>query len=213
MMRHACQLLSVKYLFLAILCVSLMIPIPPANADGKTHQAAKLVAGFSDDVLTLVTRNNLSDEEKNRQFKTLLDRYFDIPTIGRFVLGRYWRRTSSMDKQRYLNVFRKITAQNFVVRFDEYGGQAYRFIGANQIDERYIIVKTEIFDPNGNSPTFHVDWRIVANKTPMRILDIMIEGVSLSITQRAEYAAFIQKHGGSVSTLIRGLEKKLAEIK
>ena len=74
------------------------------------------------------------------------------------------------------------------------------------------LTDTEIFDPNGGSPPFQVNWRVVANKTPMKIMDVVIEGVSLSITQRAEYAGFIQQNGGRVANLISALEKKLAEL-
>ena len=47
----------------------------------------------------------------------------------------------------------------------------------------------------------------------MKIMDVVIEGVSLSITQRAEFAGFIQQNGGRVANLNSALEKKLAELK
>ncbi len=212
-MRRALKMLSVRYVVTIVFLGFLSATPTSVAAEAATRQAAMIVQDFSDQVLQLVTVKDISDAEKRVRFQSLLNTYFDVPTIGRFVLGRYWRRASAAEKSRYLGVFAKITAHSFVSRFSEYDGQLPRFISASQIDDRYIIVKTEIFDPNGGSPPFQVNWRVVANKTPMKIMDVVIEGVSLSITQRAEYAGFIQQNGGRVANLISALEKKLAELK
>ena len=46
-----------------------------------------------------------------------------------------------------------------------------------------------------------VDWRLQQRDGAWRIVDVMVEGVSMMVTQRSEFTALIQREGGSVSAL------------
>ena len=46
-----------------------------------------------------------SEEEIERGLIALLDDRFDVPTLSRFVLGRYWRSASAEEREEYQNIF------------------------------------------------------------------------------------------------------------
>ena len=68
-------------------------------------------------------------------------------------------------------------------------------------------VLTQIVRPNGQA--IPIDWKIFEKKGELRIYDVILEGISMSITQRSEFASVIQQGGGKVRAINEALEKKL----
>jgi phospholipid transport system substrate-binding protein len=48
-----------------------------------------------------------------------------------------------------------------------------------------------------------VDWRVRGGK----VIDVIVEGVSMSVTQRSEFSSIIQRNGGDIEALITHLQK------
>lgn len=53
-----------------------------------------------------------------------------------------------------------------------------------------------------------VVWRVKQNGDKFKIVDIIIENVSLAITARNEYTAYIKNNPGGVNALIKDLQQK-----
>ena len=53
-----------------------------------------------------------------------------------------------------------------------------------------------------------MDWRIGKKKDRYVILDIIIEGISLAVTQRSEFVAVIDQNEGNIDKLISLLKEK-----
>jgi phospholipid transport system substrate-binding protein len=79
-------------------------------------------------------------------------------------------------------------------------------------DGRFQLVTSRIIDPSKNQE-LRLDWRVAEGESGLKIIDVVIEGVSMSITQRQEYASVIQNNGGKVQALIDALNKQMAALK
>jgi phospholipid transport system substrate-binding protein len=71
-------------------------------------------------------------------------------------------------------------------------------------------VTVESYLEGGASPV-RLDWRLARSGDGWRVLDVMVEGVSLLLTYRNEFAAVIEKGGGHVSALLGELRTRVAE--
>ena len=60
-------------------------------------------------------------------------------------------------------------------------------------------------------PPLRIDWKVRRNGDGWRIADIVVEGVSMALTYRQEYTAFIQKHDGKLQALIDTMKAKARE--
>ncbi len=56
-------------------------------------------------------------------------------------------------------------------------------------------------------------WRVRESNGALKIVDVVIEGISMSITQRSDFSAVIQRKGGGIDGLLEELEAKLASQK
>jgi phospholipid transport system substrate-binding protein len=139
-------------------------------------------------------------EERLARFRQLFHADFDGPGIARFVLGRYWRSASEEEQQEYLKLFENYVVFVYGTRLSNFNGETFKVRGS-RTDESGTVVSTDIISPGGEPP-IKIDWRLVADKGAFKINDVIIEGISMMVTQRSEFASVIQRHGGQVGGLL-----------
>lgn len=143
-------------------------------------------------------------EEKEEAFQKLLRENFDMKTIGRFSLGKYWRDASKEQQEEYLTLFENMIVDVYSRRFGEYDGQELKITDTEPVGKRDILVSSQIIQSSG--PNISVAWRVRNGKTgAMKIVDISVEGVSMSLTQRADFSSVIQRGGGKIEALLEHL--------
>jgi phospholipid transport system substrate-binding protein len=140
-----------------------------------------------------------------QRFRELFGQYFDLPGIGRFVLGRYWRVATPEEQQQFLGLLREYLAQAYAGRLAQYAGEKFRAVNAQQQGDQTVVL-SEI-TRNDNSK-IRVEWHLV-NQGGWKITDAYVAGVSMAVTERDEFAAVIQQGGGQVSYLLGRLRQKL----
>jgi phospholipid transport system substrate-binding protein len=166
-------------------------------------------AGFINDLVTTALKaldnKQLSTDDRARQFKELLEQDFDMPRIGRFVLGRYWNDSSDQDKQQFQKLFQEYVVRAYAQRFSEYSGETVKIMGSRPESETSTIVQSQILRTDG-APPAKVDWRVRKSDNGFKIVDVDVEGVSMVLTQREEFGSVMQRSGG-----IAGLNKTLVD--
>jgi phospholipid transport system substrate-binding protein len=143
--------------------------------------------------------------ERLARFRELFQADFDGPGIARFVLGRYWRSASEEEQQEFLRLFEDYVVFVYGTRFSSLSGETLKMRGS-RAEERGVIVSSEIISPS-EAPV-KVDWRLITDGGVVKISDVVIEGISMMVTQRSEFASVIQRHGGQVSGLLSLMREK-----
>ena len=150
---------------------------------------------------------NVAPAQRLARFRELFRNDFDIPGIGRFVLGRYWRLATPQEQQEFLGLFQEYIVRAYATRLSAYGGEPFRVTGARPSGEE-TVVASEIIRANGIK--IAVDWYLLNNGGRFKITDVYVGGVSMKVTERDEFASVIQRNGGQVSALLTQLRQKLA---
>ncbi|MEO0994510.1 MAG: ABC transporter substrate-binding protein, partial [Pseudomonadota bacterium] len=88
-------------------------------------------------------------------------------------------------------------------RFSDYAGQDVIVGGVSDSGRRGLTVSSTVTQ-TGGQPIL-VDWLVTDRPGRIVIADIVIEGVSLLITQREEIAGMLSARGGDVDRLIADL--------
>jgi phospholipid transport system substrate-binding protein len=158
--------------------------------------------------LSTIDGKQVSEEERTKKFRDLLAKDFDMPRIGRFVLGRYWNAAGDQEKAQFQQLFQEYVVRAYAQRFSEYNGETVKITGSRPESETSTLVQSQIVRPNG-APPAKVDWRVRKGDTGFRIVDVDVEGVSMVLTQREEFGSVMQRTGG-IAGLIKTLQDKLA---
>jgi len=179
-------------------------PVAPALAAGE---ATAVVSDFGDHMLQMLNDPQVSPAERQKRFGALLDKDFDFATIGRFVLGRYWNTATDQEKREFAPVFRDYVVQSYSVRFGEFGGASFKVTGERPESQLSTMVSTTVMQKNNQTPA-KVDWR-VTNVSGPKITEVIVDGISMSLTHRQEFASLIERSGGGVGGLIAQLKAKI----
>ena len=157
-------------------------------------------------VFSSLGEEGLDTTEHTRRFRSLLNEAFDLPAITRFVLGRYWRTTSDEEKTEFASLFEKFLVKAYANRFRDLGDKKLKVLRSQELTGGQTLVMSEI-DAEGSKPV-KVNWRIRGAGQEFKITDVLVEGVSMSVTQRDEFASVIRQGGGRIDGLLRILRKK-----
>ena len=182
-----------------------------APANGGNSQAGEFILKLAERAVTGLTKPGVTAEERDQRFRDLFHEGFDVPAIARFALGRYWRMANEEERREYLKLFEELIVQTYAHRFTSYSGERLRVVTTRAASDGEHVVTTEVIR-NAGAP-IKVDWRVFKKDSSFKIYDIVVEGVSMSITQRDDFSALIQRQGGKVAGLNAALRDKIAQTK
>jgi phospholipid transport system substrate-binding protein len=196
MMRRS--LLTAAFIVLA----GALAPAIPAAA---AADPAAVVSNLGSRALEVLGKN-APQSQRVARFRELLREDFDVPEISRFVLGRYWNVATEEQRAEFVKLFEEYIAVAYSTRLAEYTGETLKVTGSRP-DAGGAIVSSQIVRPAGAAPV-KVDWRLIGRNGVYKIFDGSIDGISMAVTQRSEFASVIQHNGGQVQGLITMLREK-----
>src|SRR4051794_29430392 len=89
-----------------------------ASTSASATEGGQFVADLASRAVSELTTGEMPMQERVTRFRGMLTEAFDVPGIGRFVLGRYWRVASDSEKAEYLKLFEAYIVQTYVHRFN-----------------------------------------------------------------------------------------------
>lgn len=179
-----------------------------ARATGP-EEAGNFLQSLTDRAIEQLTNADVPVEERKKRFRTLFRDSFDVPAIGRFVLGRYGRRTSQPVLARFLVTFEDVMVERFVPQFAGYGDTRFRIGSVHPVEDKDQFIVSSAITPPGKDTEVKIDWRVRHRDGDFRVLDIVGEGVSMALTLRAEYGSVLKSSGGDVEQLIALLKQRM----
>ena len=174
-------------------------------SDEKIEQSKFFVENLGKQVIEKVSNINLSESERIVNFRNLYLDAFDNYYISRFVLGQYWKRLDSNMRKQFVESFNNYIVTTYAPKFKGWEGT---FKATDSLlENNYYNVKMNVLNKDG--PTLKFMWKIYLDKNKnFKILDVNIDGVSMLVTQRAEFMSVIKNNPKGVIGLIEAMEKK-----
>ena len=198
MMRRS--LLTTLFMLIASTTLAAPPPVNPADAvlfmNHLWNRAAELLNNKTDPAI------------RQARFRQLFHDDFDGDGIARFVLGRYWLTASGEEQQEFTKQFEDYVVFVYTARLANFGGETFKVRGSRS-DGNGVIVSTDVISP-GNASPLKMEWRLVSENGAYKVNDIIVEGVSMTATQRSEFASIVQRNGGQVRGLIALMREKTA---
>lgn len=203
--RHALKLALLAGL--AVTAVGGTVTFPThALAQPAAKGAADFVQSLGDRAIAVLADPKVSDAQAVEVFRDLLNKNFDVGTIGRFVLGRYWNTATAEQRDEYISLFERMIVDVYAQRFNQYAGETFKVTGARPEGERDTVVTSQVLRPTG--PPVNVAWRVRNRDGGFKIIDVVVENVSMSVTQRSEFASVIEQNGGRFEALLDALRQR-----
>ncbi|PWR20505.1 MlaC/ttg2D family ABC transporter substrate-binding protein [Zavarzinia compransoris] len=175
---------------------------------GRPGFAADAATAFIDDLggraIAVLADKALAEAEREAKFREIFLAAFDVPAIGQFVLGRYRRSATPAQIEEFNRLYTEDVVRTYSRRLSQYAGEQLRTLGSQPQDDE-TVVRSQIVSPKGGQPV-SVDWRLTGAAGGFKIVDVVIENLSMRSAQREDYGSVIS--GGGMDALLAGLRKK-----
>lgn len=209
---------SRRRLFAAVpvvfIAASLIAAAPMARAQSTT-EAAKFVQGLGERAILELTDTKISDAERVNRMRALLTQSFDKEAVARFVLGTYWNRASESERAEFIQLYETLVSYTYAGLFKKYSGETFQVLRERELDGD-TVVYSQINQPGGGQP---IPIEILVRPSQasgasgqFRAVDIKVEGISMPLTHRKEYASVIQRNQGQVAGLLKILREKTVQL-
>jgi phospholipid transport system substrate-binding protein len=175
---------------------------PPDAAKDYMHKLATTALDIlSDKTITLSQRED--------RVRTLLGENLAIAGMGQFVVGADWRSATEEQRTEYQALFKDFVTLTYAKRLGGYSGEKFTISSVKSVGPKQdALVTTTIHRPSG--PPLAAGWRIRTYGESFKILDVMVEGISMLVAQRADFKAILSK--GGMQGLIETLRAKVSSF-
>ena len=170
----------------------------PAIAPAGDPQPEQVVRGLVEEIWTTLRTNGADERSRVDRMMALFEARTDVGLISRLALGRYWNRLPETRRTEYQELFRDVVIRSLARRLDAYAADAegaiderFQILSSVPAGRRDTLVRSKVFPASG--PPLALDWRVREGDTAPLIIDLIVEGASLLVSQRSEFAAVIER--------------------
>lgn len=188
---------------LVLTATCLLAGLSPARAQ-SSEQATAFVQALENKLSSIVNGAG-SAQQKSAALTAVIDSDVDVDGVARFVLGRFWRLATPEQQREYEALFHRVLVNSITSKISDYEGVRIT-IGRTSSRPEGEVVASTITGPK--KPPAEVDWVVNQVNGSPKIVDVVAEGTSLRLTQRADYASFLVQHHDSVQALLDALRRQ-----
>lgn len=155
--------------------------------------------------------SSTSPQQRLAGFDQLFREDFDVPGLGRFVLGRFWRIFTPWEQQEFLGLFENYVVLTYSEKLSDYTEDGGRpSVTGCRPDPDGAIVSSEIIRGSGAYQPIRVDWRLTAQNGSYKISDIIIDGLSMAANGRSQLERVVERNGGRPQAILAVMRQQVA---
>jgi phospholipid transport system substrate-binding protein len=175
-------------LALAATLLSAASVLAAAADDAKTA-----MQGTIDEVLNVLRTPGKDEAARRKEIEAIAKQRFDFTTMSKLVLKRDWKRFSPAEQKEFVGEFTDYLAASYGTRIARYANEDVVTKGARDEVNGDASVLTAI--KGGQFDGAQVDYRMRKVASEWRVIDVVIEGVSLVSNFRSQFADVIARGG------------------
>jgi len=185
---------------LAGLSATALMPVP---ALALTTSAAQSYVEQVIGVFFNILKSGGSEARILRQFEREFVNYTDVNIIARTVLGPPYRSLSARQQRDFKAAYGRFLARKYGRQMMGYANAEITVTRVRDAGNKGILVSSQV-RKQGQSP-FALDWQVSDRSGQTKVINLIIEGISLLTSEREEVRNMLAEHGGNVPALTADL--------
>jgi phospholipid transport system substrate-binding protein len=177
--------------------MTMQFAMPMLSAEENDAQAARqFVERVNDASMSFFASG--SDADARDKCRELLSWAFDVPAMGKYVLGKVWARASEEDRKAFLDAFEDEIIGEYLRRMKE--ATAMTFVGTRPAAHGELLAASKVSVASKPDQTWI--WRMRPQIKAWRIVDVSVDGKSALSSERTTYAKVLKLNHGDMKALI-----------
>ena len=179
-------------------------PSPPEDPEAFVVAPMQLVAETLEEIISVLQDPKLSPEARRQKIEALAFAVFDFKTMSKLVLARNWKKLDAGEREEFVDQFKVYLSRNYGSRLDRFRQTEVVISGARVEPRNDVTVFSAVAD--GEYAGVKLDYRLRQRNGQWRVIDVVIEGVSLVANFRSQFREILSRKGPKA--LIAQLRKK-----
>lgn len=202
-------------LYRGLLALLLVVVIKPAAAEGSWSEARAVVDDATRDMLALMDNDALTGEENieqlMREVETIISPVVDFPYIARQVMGKYFRRASDEERDRFADVFKTTLLRTYAKSISGFELRNYNIQvpGSESPEPDKQVVSVNMKAANGQ--TYTLVYYMLRQNGRWTLVNVMVDGINLRITFRNQFSDLYERNR-SMSATIEAWAEQMQDV-
>lgn len=198
-----------SFCFVAVITIIISILFGVRQAESADTDAARAFVQQNIERANAIFANrSTSPEQRQTEFGQLLLSITDTRRIGLFVLGQYGKDATPEQLSAFQNTFTDYVIGAFESQLGKFKGGRITVTGATMRTPDEFVVNAEMTRSIGSGPLLMAFRLRALPAGSFVVTDMQFEGLWLALSERLEFTAFLQQHGGDISALTDNLRAK-----
>lgn len=169
-----------------------------ADASPDVEAARAVIQDLGQEVLEVLGPDGQKDTQQLEKLTELLQEAIDLDVTGRLILAKNWRRASNEQRDAYLDLFHPYALDSLASKIRASSAEIplenFEIVKGEIVGKKDVLVSTDLYWPG--YPPYRLDWRLRGREDgSFQAIDVMVEGISMVVSQRAEFASVIERRG------------------
>lgn len=183
----------------------------PARAADPQSDARAMVTGMAEAVIGTL-RAGADKAAREARFREMYRRNFDNAGIAAWAAGRAFQTASPASKRDYLATFETYVVKAYAAQLTKYKGERLR-VDKVETEGRYTVVISNLVPPDPRDPReIEMRWRLSPAAGRFVVSDVVIDKISMALTEKRAFTDWIQEKGGTLEGLTQKLKEKIAAV-
>ena len=168
------------------------------------ERAESYIQKLSNQIIVIVESESEVKAKQNKLL-ALFKKNASTQTISRAALGAKWRTLNDDTRKEFTAAFINYLVQKYGRQFEEFSGAKLIIERSIDAGKRGVLVHTRLLMP-ATSP-ISVKWQVWQKTEDFKLIDIIIEDISMLTMEREEIKNRLEIHNGNINSLIENLRK------
>lgn len=202
-MRHSTPRTALIAAFFALVCMLGVTGAQAAKPD-LGDEAGAFVRRFMAQADILLADKALEPSDRSQVFRGLLATGFDIDVISRYILDDHWYQATPEERDAFRRLFADYLFTVYEEHLGNFDGLRLEVVAARQKGNKGAQVRSKLSDST-NGASLNVEWRLWQARGGWRIVDVLVQGVSLVKAYREQFASLVGASEGNVTSILDAL--------
>ena len=187
---------------------ALGVPAMAAEDPDITIVPRSLIEDAATKIVTILGRKGQESDARVAEIEEIAYELFDFTTMSKLVLARNWRKLDKEKRAEFVREFKRNLSRTYGTRLDRYDQEDIEVFGTQVEPRNDVSVKTRVL--GGQFDGAVISYRLRERSERWRIIDVVIEGISLVSNYRSQFAEILNT--GTIDDLMVKLRDKNFEI-
>lgn len=185
-----------RYWLAIVVVFSTLVNVAYAAAS-TPEDARNFVNSVGKNVVGIINSQGMPEPQQQEKLQQLFMENVDISWMGRFALGQSWQKANQSQRDNFLQAYKDYLLARYTTNFRDYSGSKYTITDIRkQGDDEYVVAMDITAPKQSDQQDIKAGYRVHAdNGGQLKISDIIIEGVSLINTERADFGSILRNQG------------------